>query len=462
MLKSIPKTLIYLAILFAFLSSLRISILPELQLLIFIVYYIKNRGVNYNVLILVVLILCTHHYAIPDSVYRQDSGGYPSIYTKNVLGSSIKIFDFFVFFLFLFSIKRIRYALNLFKISAIPVILLFTSFFGFLNYTQLHFADGLVLYLIRSYMLILAIFVNCVNLKKEQVACLSIIAIIAWISKMAFAILIPHPHPWYRTILGMEGIMFFAGDEYMYIPVYLSIIIYTFKDRIHFKQIRNVIFLVLLLALIAQRKGSLQILLPFLFLMFFYYRKNKFFTYVLKIYYILNSIILFFFLLFQNDLISNELINLAFLEYHTLAESSLDSVYTLARESLWNFFWGITPVGKIEIVNLPSFVDTFMTFGEEVGEKYRYQLWTFPFGRCFPNAGLFGVIAYFVYYIKCVKFSAPLFFVVISTFIFCIYGNITPVNALSVGISLAFIYINQKQIQVHVKNKESIVSIDNK
>ena len=443
MLKEVSKSLIIIAVLFSFLSSLRIiSFLPEFQFLLVILWTIKNKGINFHVLILITIILCSHHYAVPDAVFREDSGGYPSIYTK-ALGP-IKILDLFVLFLFIMSLNKIPNLIKIIQIRSLPVILLFTSLFGLLFYFRLHLVDNTILYLIRSYLLIFFIFINCINLKKEHVAKLAILAIIAWTSKMFFAILFPHPHPWYRTILGYDGIMYFAGDEYMYIPIYLSIIIYTFKEQLNFKSVRNVILIVLLLALIAQRKGSINILIPFLLMIYFYYRGNSFFTYILKIYYIFSTLVIFIFLLYEDILINNQLINLAFLEYHLLAQSSLDSIINFLQGPFWHSIWGISPIGKIEIINLPKYVDGFMAFGEEVGERFRYQLWSFPYGRCILNAGIFGVIVYFLYYIKNIKCSAPTFYIIISTFPFCIYANITPVFALSLGLALAFLYLNQE------------------
>jgi hypothetical protein len=278
----------------------------------------------------------------------------------------------------------------------------------------------------------------------EQLRTLSYIAVISWVSKMCFAIIIPAQHPMYRSIFGYDGIIYFAGDEYMFIPVYLTVIIYSYGKSFNYKQIRNIICLAFFLGLVAQRKGVVTVFIPFLFLVYGYWRENKIIISFSKIYYVLSSLILFIFLFIENKIIHNKLFNLAFYEYHTLSIVSVDSILNLIKTNFSMFLFGITPFGKYEIINLPSFADHFMAFGNETGEKYRYALWSFPYGRLILNTGIIGSIIYLYYLIKSARYSSPIFFIIISSIGFCIIDNITPVNALSLGISLAVLYTSQR------------------
>lgn len=442
---NLPKSLFWGAVCCALLSSLRIPILPELEFGLFVLYTIKKRGLDYDGLIFLFLILCTHHYAIPDAVFREDASSYPSIYTKQI--GAIKILDLLIVYLFIISYKYYDRILKVFSIKSLPTVLLITSFFGFISPSRLHLSSDIFLFIARSYLLILTIFINSIHFSKKQFSTLAYLAVVCWISKMIFSILFPHPHPWYREILGYNGIMYFAGDEYMYIPAYLAIIVYIFRDKIVYKKTLRILFLTLLLVIIAQRKGGIPILFSFILLVSFYYHKNTFLSNCLKVYYVFSGLIIFLFLLFIDHLVNDELILLAFSEYHILSKVSWDSFINLfSSGGIWSGFWGITPFGKYEVIGLPNIADHFMAWGTEVGEKYRYQLWVFPFGRCIMNAGLWGWLIFLLYYIKIFRYQLPLFFLTISCFVFCIYGNITPVCALSIGFSLAFIYNVQNRI----------------
>lgn len=429
----------FVSFLFALLSSLRIQYLPELQTLFLIFYTISNKGISFKVLLLFIAIFCTHHYAIPDAVYREASSDYPSIYTKVFFG--VKLLDFLTIFLLLFSVTKIYD--NFFKIFQIryaPIFLIVFSLLGSFYLNGTTFASDSFLFNVRDYIILIIVFVNCVKLTDSEFITISKLAIFSWILKMCFAILLPHPYPWYRTILGFDGIMFFAGDEYLGIPLYMSIIVAIMGKSISFKYVRNVILFTLLLALIAQRKGSIPVLLCYILLMYTYYNRNKLIEFLMKFYYLFNSLIIFLLLLSVNYLTSNELIRLAFLEYTDLAKSSLDSVLHLFDKNLFNAFFGITPFGKYEIMNIPSYVDSFMSFGTEAGLKYRYMLWSFPWGRCFLNTGLIGFLIIIVYSFRSIRYSPPLFYIIISSFSICYFDNLTPVNAVCMGIGLAFLY----------------------
>lgn len=435
---NISNKILIIGVIFSLLSSLRIPFLPELQLLCFILFTIYERRINYSVLLFLIMILCSHHYAIPDAVYRENSSMYPSIYTKQL--GPLKILDFLTLFLAFFSFVRIPHLKELLKIRSIPFVLLITSFFGFIFANHLHIYSDVLLFLARSYILVFALFVNLVVLKPSQLASLSHLAIVCWISKMLFAIIFPHPNPWTRTQLGIEGIMYFAGDEYMFLPIYLSILIHYTKDRLIYKRSYIYIFIALILCVIAQRKGAIPIFLIFFMIVYFHQHNTfKVLSSLLKLYLVFGSIVTFLFLYFEDLIIHDEIINLAFLEYHTLAQVSWDSISNLLKSDFFGAIFGITPVGKYEVVNLPSFVDGFMTWGQEMGEKYRYQLWSFPFGRCILNSGFWGFFMCLFYSIRSIPYSLFVFYLTLSTIPFCFYENLTPVNAVATAFSLAFL-----------------------
>ena len=60
----------FLAVLFAFLSAIRVPYLPEFQLLLIIITTLLYGKVNKNIMFLIVTVFCTHHYVIPDFLYR--------------------------------------------------------------------------------------------------------------------------------------------------------------------------------------------------------------------------------------------------------------------------------------------------------------------------------------------------------------------------------------------------------
>jgi len=448
-----------IAVLFALISSLRVPYLPVFQFALIIMACLVNNGINFKVLVLLVIVLCTHHFAVPDSALRFDSDAYPSIYTLRI--GPFKVLDMLVVFLAFVSVHKLVYRFfDFIKIRSIPVILLLLSFIGFVNFPQLHLTEPtFIFYIIRSYLIVAIIFVNCRKLTKEEFRALAYIAVVSWISKMCFAILFPHPHPLYRQILGINGIIFFAGDEYMYIPVYVAIIVHTYEKNFHakqYKQVRNMILFSFILAIIAQRKGAISVLIPFLVLICCYYKRSTILTGCIKLYYLFSSTLIFSFLIIEDIIINNKLVKLAFLEYHTLADVSVKSIFYLIQNNLFGFLLGITPFGRYEIIDLPSFADHAYSFGEEAGEQYRYTLWSFPFGRVILNCGLIGLIIYFVFSCKAMRKNAPLFFIITSTFIFCTVGGISPVNALNLGMSLALLFQERRSCTSHSCNEIAI------
>lgn len=435
----------FVGFLFAFLSSIRMPFLPEFQLILFAVTIIFDRKISFNTILLLATILCTHHYVVPDYVWRFNSSEYPSIYTRAYVG--IKLLDILVVLLFIVSVPLFirRNVLKIFYIKGLPTILFLLAFLGFNYLNNDHFALEQFLFIIRSYILFISIFILCLNFSTQQYYNLSRLIIFCWIIKMTFAILIPHPHPLWRSILGLDGAIFFAGDEYLTIPYYLSILILT-NNRIEFKTIKKCILYIFILTMISQRKGAIPVLIGFYLIVLFYQNKNRIGILLMKVYYVFNAIFIYIFLYNVPYIFSDPLIILAFDEYSNFAHVAIDSLKELYNTDIYNFLCGITPFGKYEIVNLPSYMDHEMSFGKEVGEAFRYQFWSFPFDRCILNTGFIGFVLYLGYRISAIKYNLVYMFLLMSSMSVCYYYNMTPVNAFAMGITFAFLYNYQNLI----------------
>lgn len=429
-----------IGLVFVILSGIRISFLPEFQLLCFIGYVIYNRRLNYKVLLLLSTILCTHHYVIPDFVFRSDGSSYPSIYTRSYGG--IKILDLLIIFLFLTSIQLFltRNIFKIFYIKGLPTLLAFTSFIGCLFISSQQFSQEQFLFITRSYMLFFSIFIISINLSRVEFQNLSKLIIFCWILKMVISIIIPHTNPLTRPILGFNGIIFFAGDEYMTIPLYLSILILLNKHSPPYGMTYRILLVIFILTMIAQRKGAIQILVGFYALVFCYQHKSKFGLGLLKIYYIFSGYILFVFLFYIDKIIDNPLVLLAFDEYSNFANISIASLSHLLNNNFLGFIFGISPFGKYEIIGLPSYMDHMMSFGTEVGETFRYQFWVFPLGRCILNVGMLGFIYVFFKMCLTAKYDVFLMYLLLAAIPLCYFNNLTPVNAFAMGIVYAFLY----------------------
>lgn len=430
----------YLALFFAIISSLRIPFVPELQLLLFVTYVLKERRISNNAIFLLTTILCTHHYVIPDFVFRADGSDYPSIYTRAY--GAVKLLDLLIVFIFSISLKSLyeRNILKLFYINGLPSFLLITSLFGFIFLNRETFAIDNYLFISRSYLLFFAIFINTLNLSRTEYIKLSKLIIFAWSCKMFFAIIIPHPNPMYRTILGIDGIIFFAGDEYMTLPYLFVILLLLYDSRKKIEGLYKYIWIIFIMTLIAQRKGGIPIFVNLFLIFYFYSNRKRFGSILLKFYIVFFSVLQFLFLYNIDKLTTDPLLKLAFIEYSQFSHIAVDSLNHILKTNIWEFLFGISPYGKYEILNLPAELDHMTSFGSEVGEIYRYQLWSFPLGRCILNVGLIGFWMVYFYSIKAMRYSLPIFYLVLACIPLCYYTNLTPVNAFSMGIVFSFLY----------------------
>jgi hypothetical protein len=420
-------------VLLALLSSLRIAYLPEIELSL-IIFMIIYKGLRNDVIILIVAVLTTHHYAIPDHDFRFLGELYPSFYTKELLG--IKILDIFAVIFFLVSLLKVNALKNLFS-NKLPIILILISFLGVVPNTTSTFDFSILLFLVRNYLILIAFFLATSNYSFEEYARISKIALIGWGAKMLFSICFPHPNPLSREIFDYQGIIYFAGDEFSTLGIYLAIIILISGVDLANKKWGLYFFFLFCLCLIAQRKGAIT----YFGFVFYLFAKKKgiFFQKVYNYTYFLFDWIILFFILFIDSL-DNTLLSLAFFEYTSLAYSAIDSLNNVRINDIYHFFFGLGPFGKYEIINLPDFVDHPMSFGEEVGNKFRYAIWNVPYGRSLVNIGLFGtIILLFTFFKTALKYNSVYFYIYFQVVLMFTFLVITPVGAIALGIALSFI-----------------------
>ena len=438
--------LIFYSIAASLLSSLRISFLPELELLILFLLFLFRNNMLFGSAILI--ILCSHHYVIPDEVYRFDSATYPSIYTKKI--GVVRIIDLVTVIFFLYSLTNIfAKSLTVYRVNLnYPIILILFCFFGSMTNPIYNQKYDMLLFNLRNLMLVISSFLLFNSLSISQIFTISFLACYSWISKMFFSILLPAENPLYREIFGYKWNIYFAGDEYLTLGVYFISILFLARisklDIDYRKLIKFLVLFSLTLALVAQRKGSLIYFLVIFILIHFNASKKFIISQNLLI--LLLPVSSFLFLMFVLPLTPNY-IRLAFFDQSGLLNSSIESIYHLFKSNVWNFLFGIGPYSMYEVKGLDSIFDNEMAFGSEVGNTFRYTIWSLPFGRLFLNVGLFGSIIYLYFLIKNLK--KPPYFFYLYTLILPIFflENSSPVTALSVGFSFVVIskYYNSLQ-----------------
>lgn len=435
-----PRVFYVVSFSFAFLSSLRMPFLPEIQILLVLLLIMIYGGVKKTVLFIIIIILCTHHYVIPDFSIRFDAADYPSIYTRTIIG--IRLIDFFAIILFFFSIPHLKKTKYMLRMGFFPFILLISSFFGFLSFTSLSFDYQMLLFIARSYLLIAIFFLQTLNLERNDIIELSKIAIFSWITKMFLSIIFVHPNPLYREILGIKGIIFFAGDEYLTLGAYTCcILILTQRSSIEYKKIFYTLLFAFILTLIAQRKSSIPYFtLIFLMLWIEYKNKPKYFKFF-NLGLIINEWAAFLFILVIVLQLDSPLVRLAFLEMANLTETTMESLRNIWKTNIIESLLGITPIGKYEIRNLLPEFDHSMAFGKEVGQKFRYMIWGLPFGRVLLNIGLLGFIyLHFNLIRNAFRLRSKVFYLYFFLIPIFTYSIITPVTAIASGIGFACLY----------------------
>lgn len=425
-----------IAVSFSFLSSLRIEFLPEIQffLILFSAFaFYKYPG---KFAFVVISVLCSHHYVIPDALFRFSSENYPSIYTKSY--ASFKLLDGIVVVCAMYSGRWIPSLKRLIDLRKFPSLLIFFSFFGLLYIDHTRFAFDSFFFIARSVLLTLSVYLIASRLSNFDMISICKLAVVAWISKMLFSIIIPHDNPLYRTIFGFEGIIYFAGDEYLSLGFYAASLILLYSSsglRPERFFLIGSMLLALILALLAQRKGAVPYFFIVFFLFFLSFRIksmlwDRFFNFAL----IINLFAAFVFVSLIVPML-DDLTKLAFLEYSALSQSALSSVLALNPLEFW---CGVSAFGKYELLDLPEAFDHSMSFGKEVGQQFRYQLWTIPGGRLILNVGMMGGLYFALYVLYAgIRFSSVVFYQLLGVSSVFYLSSISPVSALAMGVSLS-------------------------
>ena len=256
-----------LALVFALASSMRIPLLPEIQYAL--VLLLLYKGSTRKVFFVIIIIFCTHHYAVPDAFFRFNADDYPSIYTKTI--GLVKILDILIITIFLFSLSKIHSLKKIFN-KSLPLFVIPFAFLGLFTINSETFHEIIFLFSLRSLLLLISIFLLANSLTSRDLIFSAKLAMFSWALKMLFAILIPQEFPLYREIFGFQGIVFFAGDEYLTIGIYLSLLLLlSTKDSLSFLKIFTFINFVFLLTLIAQRKGGIPYFVILNVILIFYF-----------------------------------------------------------------------------------------------------------------------------------------------------------------------------------------------
>lgn len=434
--------LFFLGILASLLSSLRLEYLPEVELILIVI--ILFSGNDFLIISSLIICLCSHHYAIPDVSFRFDSSVYPSIYTKKI--GNFKIFDLLVFILSIFAL--IKFFRNTYAVrfnKNYPNILFLASLF-LIVITPFDKQDvNLLFFNFRSLIIVFIFYTLLQNIENKRLIIICFLASYCWISKMLFSIMLPATNPLYREIFGLTWNIYFAGDEYLTLGVYFVSIILLYNAPLKSRQcyisrkINILIILALILALISQRKGSIIYFSTILMVINLY--QNKTYSFLSKIFILFIPASTFIFLILILPFFPNEF-NLLFFDQLGLLNSALDSIKNIFNTNFFNGLFGIGPFTYYEIKGLEDVFDNSMAFGSEVGNTFRYSIWSLPFGRLILNVGLIGFCINAFYYLKNFNKSALYFYLfsILSSFFY--FENNTPINA----ISIAFILIVLKRI----------------
>jgi hypothetical protein len=446
----------FLALLFVFLSSLRIQYLPEIQLLLFIasLIFIRNKKI---IAFILITILCSHFYAIPDVYYRFNSHEYPSIYTKNII-ASIKGIDIIAVVLFIFSYQKILNLINLIKIPLpwiLSLIAILASFFSYIIFPELDafYARG-YLYLVRNILLVLGFYLLTYKLNQNHLKQIAWLASFSWVMKMVFAILFPSENLWIResTLDRTElSTMYFAGDEYIVIPLYVGVILALVekKNKLDYILLFSIVIAVTVLALIADRRSVIGISVFMIAAIFIKKIDNKKLDMIASfLIFIISAFTAAFFLLFCVQFLPLSA-QIAFKVNQYLLSSAIDSVIFNLTKNPITLMFGLGADVPYEIINLNSIVDNEYAWGDKTGSAYRVALWYFPFGRLILNVGVIGAFLYLRYLCRIfVKYDFITCYLLFTASGLTILNSPTPVNAIAMGLglsALSFKFANKRQ-----------------
>ena len=444
------KKYLFFAILLALIHSFKIPGIVEIEFLILTFLFL--RKVNFNTLFVLGIILSSSLYVVLDESFRFDSSNYPSIYTKSLYG--IKYFDVLVFIIFISSVKNIKFFKKVLLNKSLPFLIWFICFFSFIiNLSGILAIDSL-LFNIRTQLLFLGLLFHFSRLSIPEVITLAEYIIITWVIFMFFTIIFPHSSPIYRTIFNIKAIIYFAGEEYLTLGIYATILLINSRINFNYKLNRKRLFYILFigfcLCLISQRKGAVLYFLPILFFIYIKPFSLFFKSMILKSLLFFNSISFFiiFFIIFP--FIENDIILLLLDEGYNLFNSAVESVrYNFSKNPLSAIF-GIGPYNKYELISLPGIYDHEYSFGSDMGMKFRYQIWYLPYGRLILNAGFIGVLFYFLYLIRIfIKKDILFLYLFLSLSPIFYWENLAPVYSLPFALATVYlIKINQKTIKI--------------
>ncbi len=431
---------VLVGVFFSILSSLRIGFLPEAQFSLLLLWFALYRGFTVHVAAVLICILCTHHYAIPDAAFRMASSFYPSIYTKSY--GPVKLLDLMVVFLFLAATPYMKFLCRAILSKRFPSILLVMLVLGAILTPISQQSGQNFLFITRSVMLLFAVFLLFYRFSSLSIQKLSLLAIVSWTAKMFFSVVFPADYPLYRDVFGIQWNIFFAGDEYLSLGVYACTILclaqvgrfeYARALKPRLWLLFSLLGMALLLALVAQRKGAIAYFaLLFIVMIVDYYKRRNIYVNILIYLSPWGAVI---FLLLVLPLLP-DIVKILFFEYSNLLDSAIESLKKLASERPQNFIFGLGPVGMYEIVGLSSVNDHATSFGEEVGETFRYTIWNIPYGRLLLNVGLIGFVVYNYFLLKMVRSSPSYFYLYASIVPVFYFSNLTPPAALAYGVGL--------------------------
>jgi hypothetical protein len=434
---SVPFRYYLFAVLSAILSSCQIPFLPEFQL-VCIFLLITLRVDALAIVLCLIVILCTSVYAIPDPILRASPQDYPSIYTKGY--SFVRLLDVLTLVIFMYALPAIRGVIihkRLLLLYGVLVIslfsLLFNHFFGVSNYSYLFFG-------IRNLLIAVSFALMLKRIAPSRISSILVFAMICWIFKMLFMILLPSDNVIEREIFGIPWKIFFAGDEYLSFMLICAVLLHVGSEFYPTAKLKSVCyfmcFLALLLALISQRKGAIPYFL-FSFTMIYCFGRGVisrvFFATVLLSFTFGMYIVSGPAYEFLPDSIRSSLG-----EYHVLYNSAISSFSHLIASSPISSLFGLGPAGLYEIFDLPPTADHIFSFGTEVGERYRYAIWAVPFDRLFLNSGIVGGVLAVLYIVLTLARGQGSAYFYMSFSIIPLFGlyGLTPVSSIFIGFAL--------------------------
>jgi len=446
------------------LSAIRMVYLPEAEIILIIISLVifKDSKIRAS---LVIIVLCSHFMAIPDVMYRFESRVYPSIYTKAFFpGTNVKGIDILAFSLVLFNFSRLPRISNICKLP-IPWFLAPIALFSMLislivldNALALEQARINILFLVRNYLLLLGVYLLLSDLRQaKDLSHIALLATFTWTIKMISAILVPAENPIFRQLNAISGIMYFIGDEYLSLPIYLGAFLLLNKSAFrlrHYIYVSVCILFIVSLCLVAQRRssiifGTIGILMlatsSVLSSKTLNVYVNLFFCFGISVISILAFSVFFLYLPYE----AQEDYDIQ----RVLLQSSVDSVVIEYSENIYEMMFGIGAGIPYRIQNLPAYAENEYNWGAETNMPYKTKLWGLPFDRLILNVGLIGFIIY-IYFVFVLSMRKKFFelYILLSILPVFYLDSLSPVISTALATALcAFVFPHYKRKDKSVK-----------